>query len=152
MKDYKNAELFLVGKVESDDTMRDWIQQLEFEIVVDKTPELQITVDRKNKHKLSDSKPVAFLHFSSFSQAIKLIELSLKSAYLMLYGLNDSIDSYRMQQLVNAIVDKVKNDVEDTLSYQQNVLISKYKRQLRKHVYGGLNENGNTEIKLEFLK
>jgi len=145
MKNYKDADLFLVGKVESDDTMRDWIQQLEFEIVVDKNPELQITVDRKNKHRLKDSKPVAFLHFTDMSQAVKLIELSIKSAYLMLYGLDDTIDKYAMEKIVSAIVEKAKNNAVRTLNIQQQTLINKLKQQIRRRVY----EHGET-VKLEF--
>jgi len=81
-------------EVQCDDTLREWIQVLRFDLI-DKPKQplrAQLLLDRRYKLKKSQSKPVAYFRMSSTEQLIKLANTALAVAIALVYSEQDLLE------------------------------------------------------------
>ena len=104
-------DLYISGSVDSDDTMNEFLQHLEFEIEATDPLKFQLTIDRKHKYNIKLSKPVCHLHFSNLSQMIKIVEEMTRVICLIAFKNNDKMDIEDVSSYLDNMFNQVKHQI-----------------------------------------
>lgn len=118
VSDYKAPnvqELFHLGSVDADDTMKVWLQNIKFEVEMINPLKLQMCFDWKHKFQPSKSQPSKFLHFSNLPQIYSLISMLVKSACLMYFGNEENVPKNQLDNFIDTTLVSVRQQVSQNI-------------------------------------
>ena len=121
-------------KIETDDSLKLFNQVIKFQFIVDpcRPVSVQLLLDRISKVRLSDSRPLGYVHFSRDLDLLNLAEQAVSCACVMLMQMNRGpVSDMEVERSVDSALRLIRGDAVYAIKHCLDLIESKRKEMIK---------------------